>query len=395
MKKQFPFFQNNPQTVYLDNAASTQLPQTVIKAINKYISSSHSNIHRGLYKQSEQNTNEYEAIRQIVMQYLNASNHQLIYTAGATEAANLVAYNLGLSLKKGDQIILAADNHHSSILPFTRLRKEGIVIKFLAINKEGRIDLKNLEKLINKKTKAVVVSHVSNVTGVIHNIKQICDLASKKNILSIVDGAQAVGHLKVNIDKINCDFYYFSSHKMYGPTGIGALIAKVGLLDSFLPQITGGGTITKVTKREVIYADVPTKLEAGTPNLSAIIGLKGTIIWLNKNISKIEKKERDLTKHLLESLNKLGFVSILGPSNNQSRSGVVSLSIKNIHCHDAAQILADNNICVRAGHHCAQITHKYLGQTASLRISIAAYNTREDINKTIRALKQVKKTFHG
>jgi len=302
---------------------------------------------------------------------------------------------LATQLKKGDNILITADSHHSSLLPFLRLKEQGIGIKFIPINGEGRIGLADIKKLIDARTRALVVTHVSNVTGVIHDVQKICQLVSKYKIISIVDGAQAVGHIRINLQSIGCDHYYFSAHKMYGPTGVGALLLKDELVQKFVPLKTGGGTILQVSEKGVIYEDTLARFEAGTPNLMGVFGMRESFKWLKKNIVQIEKKEGQLLTYLLQQLKDIDSLKIVGPIFNQNRTGVVSVNIAKVHPHDLAQILADNNIMVRAGHHCAQIAHRYLGQTATLRISLGAYNTKDDVDSLIKYLKVAKQKFHA
>lgn len=394
MKKHFPIFKNS-SLVYLDSAATTQLPTAVIEAINKYLRQEHANTHRGLYELSIKNTDRYETGRQLIKEYLSASNYEVIYTTGTTHSLNLIANGLKNKLKKGDVIVLSRDNHHSNIVPWQELaKKTGVKITYIPITNDGRFDINKLKPIL-KQAVVLSISHVSNVTGVIHEVEQVTKLARANNCLTIIDGAQAVAHTEVSLKKINCDAYVFSAHKMYGPTGAGAIVAKKTLLENLTPIFFGGSMINKVEEQETSYAGLPHRLEAGTPPLLAIIGLLEAVKWLKtKDLNSVWQQEKLLTEFALKELAAIEGVNIIGPTNSKQRIGLISFNVKGLHAHDLAELLAGQQIAVRAGHHCAQLIHRFNNTSSSLRVSFGIYTEKKDVEQFIKALKQAIKTMH-
>jgi len=390
LRKKFAIFKHNRGLVYLDSAATSQLPESVISVMNKFMRQNNANIHRGQYELSLSATNKYEAAREVVKKWLDAdSNYEAIFTAGATAALNQVIFGLKPFIKKGQCIVVSTDNHHSNFVGWQRLAREvGARLVVVPVHRNGRLDLTAFRKAIKDKPAVVAISHVSNVTGVVHPVNEICNLAQKAGSISVIDGAQAVAHLNVSLSKMKADFYAFSAHKMYGPTGVGVLIGRSELLQTMEPLLTGGGMITEVTEQKTSWAPLPQKFEAGTQNIVGVIGLGAAVTWWHKHSSQaIWTEEEKLTKYLLHQLSKIEPVEIIGPTDLASRIGVVSLKIKNLHAHDLAEILADQQVAVRAGHHCTMPLHRLLNLEATLRVSLGAYNTPADIDKFITALK--------
>lgn len=396
-KSDFPIFKNNPNLVYLDSTATSLKPQSVIKAENKYYQNYSANIFRGVYKISEKATYEYETSRVTVAQFINAySKDEIVFTRNTTESINLVAYAWGrLNIEKDDEVVTTIMEHHSNFIPWQQLAFENQAdFKIIDIDENGQLNYEPIDKIITKKTKLLAIAHISNVLGTINPIKKIIAQAKKINpqVIIFVDGAQAVPHMKVDVRDLGCDFYAFSSHKMLGPTGVGVLWGKKELLNEMSPFMYGGEMIKEVTLNETIFADSPHRFEAGTPNIAGVIGLKAAIEYLNKfNLKVIHEYEMSLAEKCILQLESefAKEIIIYGPKNE--RAGIVSFTFGQIHAHDIAQILDEDNICVRAGHHCAMPLHDRLQVHATVRASFYIYNTEEDINKLILSLKRVKK----
>jgi len=400
LKQDFPIFKNYPNLVYLDNAATSQKPQIVIDAVSEVYKKYNSNIHRAVYDLSQKATDAFESARQKVASFIGADNSsEIVFTAGATEAMNLVAFGWARKfLKKGDIIITSEMEHHSNIVPWLRLREEiGIKIIFLPITKDYRLDYKNFDKKLAPKIKLFAITHASNVLGTINPLDEIIPyfkkLAPKAKIL--IDAAQSIPHLKIDVKKLDCDFLAFSSHKMLGPSGVGVLYAKKQILEEMDPMNTGGHMIKKVTKELATWADVPDKFEAGTRNIEGAIGLGAAIDYLQKiGMENVEKYEKELTKYTLEKLNKIKDFKLFGPKDAKDRLGVFAFAVGNVHTHDAAEILNRSQVAVRSGHHCAQLLLPYFGGVmGTSRASLYLYNTKEDIDKLVNAIEEVKKTF--
>lgn len=395
IKQDFPIFKHNPDLVYLDSAATSLKPQSVIDKLVEYYEKYPANIKRGIYKISEKATEEYEQTRKIVADFINADNHaEIIFTRSTTESLNLVAYSLGREIVgKGDEVVTTVMEHHSNFVPWQQLAFEnGADFKVIDIDENGELGVrsKGLGEIITKKTKILALSYVSNVLGTINPVKEIAAAAKKINpeIIVIVDAAQAIPHMKVDAKELGADFIAFSGHKMLGPTGVGVLWGKKYLLDEMFPFQFGGEMIREVKIEETTFADPPEKFEAGTPSIADVIALKEAIKYLkNIGIENIEKHENSLVNYLTEILEKefKEKINVYGP---RERAGIVAFNINNIHPHDIAAILDEDNIAVRAGHHCAMPLHKRLKISASCRFSFYIYNNKEDIDKLINSLKK-------
>lgn len=394
IKQDFPIFKNHPKLVYLDNAATTQKPKAVIDAVAKHYERNNANIHRGIYKLSERATEAYEAARAKVAKFIGAENpEQIIFTKNATEAINLIAHSYAKNLKAGDEILLTLMEHHSNIVPWQIVAKEKkLKIKFVGITPDGEIDINGLESKLNKKTKLFAVTHASNVLGTINPVKKLTEICHSRGIPVLVDGAQAVPHFSVNVSKIGCDFYAFSGHKMLAPTGIGVLYIEKKHLNILPPFLGGGDMIKSVTEKGAEFLEAPARFEAGTPPIEAAIGLGAAIDYLQTiGMSAVQKHWRELTDCAVKELQKIDGVAIYGPKDTRKRTGVISFNVAGIHPHDLASLLDEQNIAIRAGHHCAMPLHQFLEIPASARISFYIYNTKNDIDMICETLKKIKK----
>ncbi|MDO8609476.1 MAG: SufS family cysteine desulfurase [bacterium] len=397
IKKDFPIFNKIPDLIYLDSTATSLKPQSVIDAEDAYYKEYSANIFRGVYKISEKATQKYEDSRLAVAQFINAkSSDEIIFTRNTTESINLVAYSWGrTNIQKNDEIVTTILEHHSNFVPWQVLAMENnAVLKVIDVDNNGVLETDTLEQIITKKTKILTLTHISNVLGTILPIKKIIYQAKQINphIVVLVDGAQAVPHIKIDVQDLGCDFYAFSGHKMLGPTGVGVLWGKSELLNAMPPFLFGGEMIREVHLDNTNYASIPHKFEAGTPHIAGVIGLKAAINYLQvTGLNNIHDHESELAQIAIKQLT-YAFkddVHILGTDNN--RSGIVAFKFGKAHAHDVAQILDENNICVRAGHHCAMPLHERLAIQASVRASFYLYNSVEDIEQLILGLQQVKK----
>ena len=389
IKSDFPIFEGS-DLVYLDNAATTQKPQSVLDSINSSYTESNANVHRALYSLGAKATEKYEGARKKISAFIGAnSSNEIIFTSGATESLNLLAYSLGNDINPGDEILISEMEHHSNIIPWQQLAKRtGSKIRYIPVTDDGELDLSQSDYLFNIKTKIVSVTHISNVLGTINPIKKISFLANKCGALLIVDGAQGAAHKKIDVKNLGCDFYAFSGHKMLGPTGSGVLWGKYELLDKMDPFMGGGEMIDKVTMTTATWNETPYKFEAGTPNFIQAIGLGAAVDYLeNIGMSNITNHEKQLTNYCLDKLHKIENLKIHGSA--KSRIGVISFNIKNIHPHDLAQFLNEYNIAVRVGHHCAQPLLSKLNETATARLSTYLYNDEQDIDKLCKALNEI------
>tara|TARA_Y100000590_G_scaffold426518_1_gene535704 strand:- start:6263 stop:7480 length:1218 start_codon:yes stop_codon:yes gene_type:complete len=385
IRKDFPILKiksNNKPLIFFDNGASSQKPKMVLDKINEVYETKYANIHRGIYDLSQKATEAYEDARKKIQKFINSkSEKEIIFVRGATEAINLVAESYGLNnLKKGDEIILSQMEHHSNIVPWQLLRdKIGIKINVLQINKNGDIDLTEFNKLLTKKTKLVSILHVSNALGTIVPLKELISIAHKKKIPVFVDGCQSVPHMKVDVVNLDADFYCFSGHKIYGPTGIGVLYCKKKILEKMTPYQGGGEMISKVTFNKTTYQDSPYKYEAGTPNIVGAIALGSAIDYVTKiNIEKIYEHEQNLLKYATEKIKNLNEVKIIG--NSKKKAGIISFVVKNTHPNDVGVILDNQGIAVRTGHHCCQPLMEFYNISSTVRASFGVYNTFEEID---------------
>ena len=399
IKKQFPIFDNKVQNndlVYLDSANSSQKPRVVIDRINEFYSKEFSNVGRSVHYLAVAATNLYETTRTSVQKYINAKDkNEIVFTKGATEALNLVASTLGQKfLNEGDEVLITELEHHSNYVPWHFLRKsKNIKINFAEINDDGDIPIENIESKITSKTKVISITHLSNVTGAILPIKEICQLAHSKGIIVVVDGCQGAPHLKLNMQDLDCDFYAISCHKMYGPTGLGVLYGKKKWLEELPPYQGGGGMIKEVKKDSISYGDLPNKYEAGTMATAQVIGFDQSIKFLETvGIDNIIQHEKELIEYGQEILRKNNSVKLIG--NPKEKGGVLSFTIEGIHPHDIATILDEDGVAIRAGHHCCQVLHDKLGITASARASFGIYNTKDDLDQLNDSINNCKKIFN-
>lgn len=395
IKKDFPIFEKDKGLVYLDSTATSLKPSIVIDKLAEYYSQYSANIFRGVYAISERATVEYENTRKAVAGFINAQKkEEVVFTRNTTETINLIAYSWGRKIiAKGDEIVTTVTEHHSNFVPWQVLAGEtGAVLKVIDINENG--DLQgNLEEIITKKTKILALAHVSNVLGTINPVKEIVTIAKRINpkITVVVDAAQAVPHMPVDVQSLGCDFLAFSSHKMLGPTGVGVLWGKYELLDEMFPFMYGGEMIEEVFLDNTTFKRPPHKFEAGTPAIAEVIALKSAIVYLsNLNLREVRRHEKELVGYAIKTMRAaLGNkIRILGPADPEKRAGVLSFTYGDIHPHDVASILDEEKIAVRAGHHCAMPLHTRLGINATIRASFYVYNTREDVDKLIVALKK-------
>ena len=386
---------NGKPLVYLDNAASTQMAQPVIDRLVYYQTSQHANVHRGVHYLSETATSEYENARQKLQHFVNASeDREIIFTSGTTDAINLVMHGYGRKfIKAGDEIILTTLEHHSNIVPWQMLAEEtGAKIRVVPINDAGELLIDEYEKLFNYRTKFVGLIHVSNALGTVNPVKQMIAFAHMHGVPVLVDGAQAVPHMKVDVQDLDCDFYVFSAHKLYGPTGVGMLYGKAKLLESMQPFKGGGEMIASVTFEKTTYNTIPHKFEAGTPPIAAAIGFGAAIDYLlSIGIDEIHACEMDLLHYATELINELQGVHVIGTAAN--KTSVLSFVVDGIHPHDIGTLLNQEGIAVRTGHHCAQPLMQRFKIPATSRASFAFYNNRSEVDAFIAGIHTVQKLF--
>jgi len=394
----FPILQtkmNGRPIVYLDNGATTQKPEAVIKAVADYCTYCNANPHRGAYELSVKATDIYETARTRTQKFIGAARpEEIIFTKNATEALNLVAYSYGrANIREGDEIVITVSEHHSNIVPWQFVAKaRGAVLKYIYLEEDGNLSAADIAAQITERTKIVAVTHVSNVLGLVNDVRAIADRAHAVGAVIVVDGSQSVPHIAVDVQAMDADFFAFSGHKMLSPMGIGVLYGKYDILDAMPPFLFGGDMIDYVGEQETTYAELPAKFEAGTQNVSGASGLIAAIDYLEKvGFDRIERIERDLISYALPKLRELPFVELYGcDSARDNKTGIITFNVKDIHPHDVASILDSYGVAIRAGHHCAQPLMRYLGQNATCRASFYLYNTHEDIDRFIEALKKVR-----
>lgn len=381
--------------VYLDNAATTQKPKQVIQAISDYYSLFNSNIHRGVHYLSQEATQAFEETREIIRQFINAENKkEIIFTKGATDSLNIIASSFAKSfINEGDEIIISSLEHHSNIVPWQFVCKErGAKLRIIPLNEIGEIDMAAFQKLINNRTRIVAVAHVSNALGTIVPVKDIIEIAHNHAIPVLIDGAQAVPHMKVDVRDLGCDFYCFSAHKMYGPMGIGILFGKEEFLEKIPPYQGGGEMIKTVTFENSTYGDLPFKFEAGTPNVAGVAGFKAAIDYLNNlGMERVAAYESSLYKYAVDALKNIDGLQIIGSGTN--KTSVISFLMKGIHHYDTGTILDRFGIAVRTGHHCAQPVMDLFHIPGTIRASFGLYNTHQEVNKLVEALLKLKEMF--
>ena len=401
-RRDFPLLaqnMNGKPIVYLDNGATTQKPESMIHAVCGYYGGCNANPHRGAYALSVEATDIYENARERVRKFINAKkSNEIIFTKNATEALNLVAYSYGLTnIKEGDEIVITIAEHHSNLVPWQHVaHSKGAVLKYIYLEEDGNLSEEDIRTKITEKTKLVAVTQVSNVLGLVNPVREIADRAHNVGAVVVVDGSQSVAHMAVDVQALDADFFAFSGHKMLSPMGIGVLYGREKLLDAMPPFLRGGDMIEYVEEQTTTYAELPAKFEAGTQNVGGAAGLTAAVDYLEKlTFDRICAIEKDLVEYALPQLRELPFIELYGcDSKRDNKTGIITFNVKDVHPHDVATILDAEGVAVRAGHHCAQPLMKYLGQNATCRASFYFYNTREDVDRWIEALKKVREVMH-
>ena len=400
-RKDFPLLRqemNGRPIVYLDNGATTQKPESMIRAMCGYYGGCNANPHRGAYALSVEATDIYETARERVRRFIGAKEaREIIFTKNATEALNLVAYSYGLSnIGPGDEIVLTIAEHHSNLVPWQRVAKaKGAALKYIYLEKDGNLSEKDIAEKITKKTKIVAVTHVSNVLGLVNPVRRVADRAHEAGAVVVVDGSQSVPHLAANVQELGADFFAFSGHKLLAPMGVGVLYGRAALLEAMPPFLSGGDMIEYVEEQESTYAELPAKFEAGTQNVGGAAGLTAAIDYLeNLTFARVKAVEDDLLSYALPRLRALPWIELYGcDSERDNKTGIVTFNVKGVHPHDVSTILDSEGVAIRAGHHCAQPLMKYLGQVATCRASFYFYNTRQDVDRWLDALEKVREVM--
>lgn len=389
IKEEFPILRNK-DIAYLDSGATTQKPQYVIDKIKQYYENSNANPHRGAYSLSVEATEIYENTRAKVAKFVNAKYpEEIVFSKNATESLNLVAYSYGLNnLRQGDEVVLSIMEHHSNLVPWQMVtKKTGSTLKYMYINDEFELTKEEIETKITDKTKIVAITHVSNVLGTINNVKEIIKYAHSKGAKVLVDASQSIPHMRVDVVDLDADFLVFSGHKMLAPLGIGVLYGKKEILDNMPPFLMGGDMIEYVYEQSTTYAPLPNKFEAGTQNVEGVVGLGAAIDYIEKvGYNEIRSAEEEILTYAVNQLSKLDFLTLYITPNKQNHSSVISFNLKGVHPHDVASILDSEGVCVRSGNHCAQPLMRFLGIDSTCRASFYFYNTREDVDRLVKAL---------
>lgn len=398
IRRDFPILNlkvHGRQLVYLDNAATTQKPQVVLDAIQRYYTEQNSNVHRGVHYLSQLATREYEGARVKIQRFINAAeSHEVIFTHGATEGINLIASSYGRKfVHEGDEVIISAMEHHSNIVPWQMLCEQvGAKLRIIPINEKGELLIDDLEAMINARTRLIALVHLSNALGTINPVKRVIDIAHSHDVPVLLDGAQATSHLKIDVQELDCDFYVFSGHKVCGPTGIGVLYGKSQWLESMPPFMGGGDMISSVSFEKTTYNSLPYKFEAGTPNIEGAIGLGVAIDYLTGiGIDRIAAYENELLDYATEVIGSIPGVKLIGTA--REKSSVLSFTLENIHPHDIGTILDQEGIAIRAGHHCAQPVMKFFNVPATARASFSFYNTKQEIDTLAEGIQRVIEVF--
>lgn len=411
IKNEFPIFNsrtNGKELVYLDNAATSQKPSCVIEATNRFYSFENANVHRGVYHLAEFATDLYESTRLSVARFIGAVDKEgqpvytedgniaeIIFTHGTTESINMVAYSFGdANVSEGDEVVVSMLEHHSNLVPWQELcKRKKAVLKFIPVDENGEMELSGLNEIITDKTRIVAVSMVSNALGTVSPVKEIVKRAKEVGAVSLVDGAQAAGHMPVNVGKIDCDFFVFSAHKMLGPSGLGVLYGRKEILEKMDPHFFGGDMIRDVGLNESTWNSLPYKFEAGTPNIAAVNAFTPAIEYLlDLGLKNVHEHGVNLRKYAISKLRELPKMNIYA-EKTEDACGIVSFNIDGVHAHDVASILDSENVAVRAGHHCTQPLMNELGVSATVRMSFYIYNTKEDVDRAVDALKKVYEIF--
>ena len=398
IRQQFPILSTTVKgkpLVYLDSAATAQRPQTVIDAVNRFYSTQNANVHRGVHHLSEVATREFDGARVKIQRFINAAeSHEIILTHGVTESINLVANSYGSKfIGAGDEILLTMMEHHSNIVPWQLLaERTGARVRVIPINERGEIRMDEYEKMLNPKVKMVGIVHISNALGTINPVRTMIEMAHRHGIPVLIDGAQAVPHLKVDVRDLDCDFYAFSGHKLCGPTGVGVLYGKTRWLEAMPPFLGGGDMILSVSFEKTTFNSLPYKFEAGTPHIAGVIGLGAAVDYLNDiGLDRIAAYEKDLLDYAIETVGALPGVRLVGTA--AAKAGVLSFLIDDVHPHDIGTILDQEGIAIRAGHHCAQPAMKFFGVPATARASFAFYNTKNEVDSLVRSINRVREIF--
>ena len=392
IREQFPALRRliyGKNLIYFDNGATSQKPQMVLDAINMYYSKDNANIHRGVHYMSQKATTGFEDARQNIQKYINANkSEEIIFTKGTTDSINLVAFSFGQLLNAGDEVIISAMEHHSNIVPWQMMcERRGCILKIAPINKKGELIMADFEALLNSKTKLVSITHISNTLGTINPIKEITQKAHAVGAKVLIDGAQSIQHMKIDVKDIDCDFFAFSSHKVFGPTGVGVLYGKEAILEKMPPYQGGGDMIAKVTFEKTTYNELPFKFEAGTPHIAGVICLGKAIEFLSQfDIEAIQKHEHDLMEYAQDMLSTFEGVNIIGEA--KKKTSVVSFTVDGIHPFDIGTLLDKQGIAVRTGHHCTQPLMDFYKIPGTIRASFAFYNTKEEIDTFIEAVEK-------
>ena len=396
IKKDFPLLMNK-NISYLDSGATTQKPNYVLDKVNEFYKENNANPHRGAYTLGIKATEEYEKGRDVIQKFINArSREEIIFSKNATESLNLVAYSYGLSnVNEGDEVVLSIMEHHSNLVPWQKVVKDKkATLKYMYIDENFELTDEEIESKITDKTKIVGITHVSNVTGTVNNIKKIISYAHKKGALVLVDASQSIPHMRIDVQDLDCDFLVFSGHKLLSPLGIGVLYGKKEILNQMTPFLMGGDMIEYVYEQDTTYAPLPNKFEAGTQNAGGVVGLAAAIEYIEKigydNIAKIED---EVVSYAREELSKLDYLDLYMTPNVENHNGVISFNIKGVHPHDVASILDTENVCVRSGNHCAQLLLRSLGIDSTCRASFYMYNTKEDVDKLVNGLNKAYNMF--
>lgn len=396
IKKDFPIFKNR-DICYLDNGATTQKPECVIKAVKEFYEKYNANPHRGAYSLSVEATQVYEDTRKKVAGFINAKHQEeIIFSKNASESLNLIAYSYGLdNLNSGDDVVISIMEHHSNLVPWQYVtKKTNSNLKYLYINEQYEISKEEIETKITKNTKIVAITHISNVLGTINNVKEIIKYAHKQGAVVVIDASQSIPHMKIDVQDLDADFLVFSGHKMFAPLGIGVLYGKKELLNKMNPFIMGGDMIEYVYEQETTFAPLPNKFEAGTQNVEGAVGLGAAIDYINNiGYDNIHSIEKELLHYARKELAKLEFLETYMTPNEENHSSVISFNIKGIHPHDVASILDSKGVCIRSGNHCAQPLMRYLGIDSTCRASFYIYNTKEDVDRLVEALKEAYEMF--
>lgn len=396
IKKDFPLLENENIT-YLDSGATTQKPIQVIKTVEEFYQKYNANPHRGAYSLSVEATEQYENTRTKIAKFINAKHREeIIFSKNATESLNLIAYSYGLdNLKKDDEVVISIMEHHSNLVPWQKMTKQtGSKLKYMYINENYQITDEEIESKITDKTKVVGITHVSNVLGTINNVKKIIKYAHKKGAVVIVDASQSIPHMKIDVQDLDADFLVFSGHKMLAPLGIGVLYGKREILNKMTPFLMGGDMIEYVYEQDTTFAPLPNKFEAGTQNVEGVIGLGAAIDYIeNLGYDKIQEIEHEVISYARQELSKLDYLTLYTTANEENHSSVISFNIKGVHPHDVASILDSEGVCVRSGNHCAQPLMRFLGVDSTCRASFYIYNTKDDVDKLVKALDKAYNMF--